>query len=271
MLKEESEEMPKGSTFLKNTASADDTSQTLLDGKPKFVILLTRKFEFSELCEVFFGRWSKYMFLILLTIQLFLACVSYSTVAGSAWAVNIPFNFSSLRLCDQDEFMGVILPEDTPCRAAYWFCLFLFAFVVVPLSLLEPREQLIIQLLLALLRFFTIGAMIIYCVVQLIINHPYQYCPDNTTNCSVVDLKDLFFKFDYRAWLVAIPVFVYANSLQSAIPSLTHPVKQKNLLSICMHFLYGTFGLLYLSLGLTVALWFGRTIIETGTLNWVSL
>ena len=219
---------------------------------------------------MFFGRWSKYLFLILLTFQLFLACVSYSTVAGSAWAVNIPFNFSSLRMCDQEQFMNVLLPEEMPCRAAYWFCLFLFACIVLPLSLIEPREQLIIQLLLALLRFFTIGAMIVFCVVYLGINYPYQYCPENTTNCSLVDLKEVFFKFDFRAWVVAIPVFVYANSLQSAIPSMTHPVKQKNLLSACMHFLYSTFGVLYLSLGLTVALWFGRNIIETSTLNWVS-
>lgn len=273
LAQEENEELEDSKithSLINGHALSGGVSQTLLDDKPNYLILPTRKFEISELCELFFGRWSKYVYLILAILQLFLACVSFSSVAGSAWAVNIPFNFGGLSRCDQIDFMGVILPEEYPCRASYWFCLFLFACIVLPLSLLEPKEQQIVQLLLALLRFFTIGAMIVYCIVNLSIHYPFQYCAANETDCTLLDLKELFFKFDYKGWLVAIPVFVYANTVQTGIPSLTHPVKQKHLLAITNHVLYATFGALYLSLGLTVALWFGRNIIETSTLNWVS-
>ena len=238
---------------------------------PNFRILLTRKFEPSELCEIFVGRWLKYGYLVILTLYTFSACLSYATVAGSAWAVNIPFNTSGIKECVEDNFTGVTLPSGT-CLSAYWLCLFFFACIVLPLSLMELREQVCVQVLLGLMRFFTLAAIIVYCIVNLALSYPFPQCPNNETashnGCNTT--KETFLDFNFKSWLVGIPVFVYAHILHQGIPSLTHPVKQKKHLRTYFNILFITIGSLYLTLGIVVSLWFNKEISETCTLNWVS-
>ncbi len=41
---------------------------------------------------------------------------------------------------------------------------------------------------------------------------------------------DLVFNFDPKGWLVAVPVLTYAFIIHQGIPSLTHPIKQKQYL-----------------------------------------
>ena len=240
--------------------------------KPNFRILLTRKFEPSELCEIFVGRWLKYVYLGLLSAYSFLACLSYATVAGSAWAVNIPFNTTGIKECLEDNFTGVTLPSGT-CLSAYWLCLLFFACIVLPLSLLELREQVWVQVLLGVMRFFTLACIIVYCFVNLVIRYPFPQCSNETSSshneCN--STTETFLDFNYKGWLVGIPVFVYAHILHQGIPSLTHPVKQKKFLRAYFNILFITIGSLYLVLGVVVSLWFNKGISETCTLNWVSV
>ena len=246
--------------------------------KPKFHITLTRKFEPSELCEIFVGRWFKFVYLISLTCTIFLACVSYSTVAGSAWAVNIPLKFSGIEQCQNDAFKDHTLPVDPSCRNAYWFCLFLFACIVVPLSLIELKEQAIVQLAMGLLRFTTIGAIVIFCIVNLAMYKNICSCDEpwgNATDPAICDvnitMRDTMTHFDGKAWVLAIPVFVYAHILHQAIPTLTHPLKEKNWLKCYFNTLYLVIIFIYMILGVTVSLWFKTCTNETCTLNWVRL
>ena len=82
-------------------------------------------------------------------------------IAGSAWSINLPLNFTGVAQCTASDFHLQTIPSDVSCRHAYWFCLFLFACIVVPLSMVELREQAIVQLILSFLRFITIGAIVI--------------------------------------------------------------------------------------------------------------
>ena len=251
--------------------------------KPYFRIELSRKFEPSELCEVFVGRWLKVVYLIILTCYTFLACLSFSTVAGSAWSINIPLNFSGVEQCQNDDFKDHTLPVDPSCRNAYWFCLFLFACIVVPLSLIELKEQVIVQVAMGLLRFITIGAIVIFCIANLVqhpnichCDHPWanlsDFEVDNATVCNVTTtMGDTMTHFDGKAWLVAIPVFVYAFILHQGIPALTHPVKEKHWLRGYFNTLYLVTIFVYVILGVTVSLWFRNCTVETCTLNWVSI
>lgn len=252
---------------------------------PYFRIEISRKFEPSELCEVFVGRWLKIVYLKVLTCYTFLACLSFSTVAGSAWAVNIPFNFSGVEQCSGGDFGNHTLPVVTSCRNAYWFCLFLFACIVVPLSLVELKEQVIVQVALGLLRFVTIGAIVIFSVANLAINHEICSCNnpwdvDNSSklysesdtgacNLNYTD-GEIVTRFTPKHWLGAIPVFVYAHILHQGIPSLTHPIKQKQHLWSYFTILFIMICFLYILLGVTVSLWFKDCTAETSTLIWVS-
>ena len=245
--------------------------------KPSFEIVTSRKFEPSELCEVFVGRWLKVTYLIVLTGYSFLACLSYATVVGSALSVNIPLNFGSMKECIGNDFLHRIFPQDSHCGNAYRFCLFLFAVVVVPLSLLDLKEQAIVQFLLGALRFITLGAIIIFCLVHLfpgdlvIMDIGSVNETKSETNHSITSLKEIATKFNFDSWIVSIPVFIYAHILHQGIPGLTHPIKEKKWLRGYFNLLFLTIAVLYMTLGIVGSLWFRDTVIETVTLNWVSV
>ena len=223
------------------------------------------------MCEVFVGWWLKVTYLIVLTGYSFLACLSYATVVGSALSVNIPLNFGSMKECSGDDFLHQIFPHDSHCGNAYQFCLFLFAVIVVPLSLLDLKEQAIVQFLLGALRFITLGAIIIFCLVHLFPGDPLDIKIKNETNYSITSLKEIATQFDFDSWIVSIPVFIYAHILHQGIPGLTHPIKEKKWLRGYFNLLFLTIAVLYMTLGIVGSLWFRDTVIETVTLNWVSV
>ena len=264
-------------------STSDSESEPLLSDKsiqhPLFEITVHRKFEQVEMCEMFFNKWVKYLYLIILTVYTCLATWSFSTVGGSAWAINIPFNFSTVEKCQYDDFHHEVLPPEVPCRNAYYICLSIFGVIVITLSLLDLKEQAVVQMFLGLFRFLTVGAIIIYSIARVIESRSKcevdaaQHL--NSTTYSVNDthfpsLKDFIVKFNGWSWTSAIPVFTYAFILHQGIPSLTHPVKQKKYLRWLVVAMFSTAGICYFSLGIVVPLWFRADIQETCTLNWVS-
>ncbi len=231
------------------------------------------------MCDIFFNKWVKYFYLIVLSIYTFLATWSFCTVAGSAWAINIPFNTSTVKQCVEDDFLHTVIPA-APCLNAYYVSLAIFGLLATLLSLLDLNEQALVQMFLGLLRFITVGAIVIYCIVKLA--EGGSKCLETSTinQSDVLYLRNVTFapsmsqfvlKFDALGWLTAIPVFTYAFILHSGIPSLTHPIRQKKYLRWLLLAMFLTTGVCYFSLGIVVPLWFKSDIQETCTLNWVSL
>ena len=229
----------------------------------------------------------KYAYFVVMTVYSFLTGWSYATVAGSAWATNIPFGSSGLKKCAGEAFQHHLIPSDASCVNSYRVCLLFFAIVVITLSMLDLKEQAIVQMTLGMLRFATILAIILYSVVRLAedenpcegsyngthknhsVTNPIL---ENLTNVTKFSLaNDLLFKFDWKGWVVAIPVFTFAYIVHQGIPALTHPIKQKQYLRWFMVSMFGVTAILYLALGVTVSLYFRGSIQETATLNWVSL
>lgn len=268
------------------------SSSTGIISHPHYEIRVTRKFEPTELCEIFLTRWGKAAYITAFAVYSFLACWSFTTVAGSAWATNIPFNSSTLERCDSDEFLHVLIPSHEPCRNAYMLCVFFFAVITIPLSLLDLREQAIIQMILGMLRFATIGGILLYSIIKLAEGGNDCVYDVNVTNASYLsgvnsdyyssgsggiremtgfgNLAKIVFRFDPVGWLVSIPVFAYAYILHQGIPSLTHPIREKHLLRQLVMAMFGVATVSYVSLGVVVPLWFKADVQETVTLNWVS-
>ena len=258
---------------------------------PDFRVLLARKFELSELCEVFFNKWGKYLYLLIVIVICFLIAWSLAIVVGSAWATNIPFNFGPFQQCSYDAFDNKILPHGPDlegCQLAYYCSLMLFALIVVPLSVMGLKEQVVIQMILGLLRILLLSMMLIYCLVRLIQEDSelQEKLPSQVSNSSLgengsnmtngtvslcyVELYDILFKFNWKGWLTAVSVMMYTHSVHHSIPTLTHPIREKKYLQ---QFIVGTFsfvGLCYLSLGVVVPLWFRSKTQGTATLSWVS-
>ena len=250
---------------------------------PVFEITVRRKFEVVELCEIFFNKWVKILYLIILSIYCFLASWSFATVAGSSWALNVPYHFGKVQQCEGDPFHHSVLPTEESCRNAYYFSLFIFAMLVVFLSLLDLKEQAVIQMILGLMRFLTVGAIIVYSLAN--IAEGGDGCIATYTNASNYSAdafmplqnatlhtssKDIFLRFDIKSWLTALPIFTYAFILHQGLASLTHPIKQKRYLWYLNLAMFSTALFCYLTLGIIVPLWFKASIQETVTLNFVS-
>ena len=257
---------------------------------PRYYISTLRKFEPTELSLIFVGQWMRIMYLFVIVLATFIAVATYCTVAGSAWSVNIPFNFGSLKQCHDDDFRNNVFPEREECGNAYRFCVFVFGCIVIFLSILPLKEQLVVQVILGVLRFTTIAAIVVYCVVNLIGGNVIENCnnslyepkmnfSDFTSNASIPmfnttdsteTLMETFLTFNWKRWMASIAIFSFAFGCHPAIPALTHPIKRKEWLRGYFNVLYLTLGIVYMMLGLSASLWFKDCIVETCTLNWVS-
>ena len=250
---------------------------------PDYEISKYRKFEIVELSQIFVGKWFKYAYLFLFTFYSLLGNWSYASVAGSAWSSNIPYNFGKLSVCDDSAFHHNILPPNESCLYSYYFSLFLFGVIVTFLSILDLKEQVIVQVILGSARFFTIFAIIIYSLVKLSNANGGDVCTPsdyaNQSNTSFIgevnasryfSYEDIVVKFDPKGWIVSVPVFLFAFMLHSGISSLTHPVKQKKYIHWMVTGMFVTALMSFMTLGIIVPLWFKASVQETVTLNWVS-
>ena len=221
------------------------------------------------MCEIFVHKWLKYFYTLVISISLLSALLAYCTVAGQAWSINLPLHFGPFNACVNNTlFNNRYAPEDGGCLASYRFCVFLFAVIVIPLSLLDLKEQSIVQIALGLARFTLIGSMVLYCIVKMIQDACTPDSPSQS-NCTRIDTYSLT-TFDFKKWLAAIPVFLYAQSFHPSVAALSHPIKQKKQLGWFMLIVLLTTTFLYTILGTLISVWFGSTTLGTATLNWVS-
>jgi len=124
------------------------------------------------------------------------------------------------------------------------------------------------------MRLFTFGCLIV-CSVANLVSHP-GYNPYNTTatyNSSYHSYGHQTLKFDFNKWVLVIPIFVYAQILHQGIPTMTQPIKAKEWMKVFFGavFVSTIHCMLYLSLGVSISLWFKGSIQDTATLNFVSL
>ena len=247
---------------------------------PKFEITLQRKFELTELSRIFLGSYGEYSVAVVLVLNSILICWACATVAGSSLSSNISYNFGSLERCKDSEFHHRALPGDG-CKHSYRFSVFLYAVAVIPLCLLELSEQKYLQLILGIFRFVIVGCMGTYSIIKLFGDHDYpkNYPVDDCNTTVSCDPNEVLGDFDYwhevsrfglKGWLTSVPVIFYAQLLHAGIPKLTHPVKNKQYLRGFMLAVFTTSSVLFLFVGVTVALWFKKDTEETCTLNFVS-
>lgn len=195
-----------------------------------------------------------------------------------------------MNVCHDTAFHHQLLPVSTPgCLRAYYFSLFLFGVFVVSLSLLHLKELSIVQLFMGLLRFLTVGLIVLYSIVRIVQGgdgcvansatslsynssasfiDPYFNVSNST---EILPYKDLVVKFDPKGWLGTIAVFSYAFIIHFGVASLTHPVKEKKYLRWMVVGMFSTALVCYMSLGVVAPLWFKAGVQETVTLNFVSI
>ncbi|XP_062509260.1 transmembrane protein 104 homolog [Corticium candelabrum] len=220
-----------------------------------------RRFELPELCQIFLGRVTSICYLLALLFYLFLSQWMASPIIGTAVATNMPINSGVFRQCNEKDFGPHLHPTDG-CWNTYALSVLLFSVVIIPLSCLELKELAVIQVIMALFRFIMLLVMSIYSIVSVAEE-------DDSSDTSSDD--DVFTKFNIQGLLAAVPVFVFAQMLQSSIPSLTQPISNKRRLVVFYSAVFLVTTILYSMVGVTVAMYKKNNILEVCSANWKSL
>ena len=195
---------------------------------------------------------------------------SFATVAGSAWALNIPYR-SITETCDNEAFHYQILPSGG-CLYAYYFSLVLFAVVAVPLTLIDLKEQTALQLVVGILRFLVLGFIVTYCIVRLYGGGDAcqeELQMNNSTKEINVNVTYMSKKFNVMGWMESVPVITNAFLFHAGIPSLLHPIEQKRYLHWLLVSVCATALVVYMGVGIVIPLWFRAATQETSTHIWV--
>lgn len=140
----------------------------------------------------------------------------------------------------------------------------IFAAVVVPLTCMELKEQVAVQVFLSLCRF-----LMVVIVVGSVLGAMNSTTPQFGSQTHA-EPDELYPFYNIDGLYKMLPIAVYANIFHHSIPGLSSPVADKRKLS----FIYSctfAFGMVAYSLiGGLVAYYFGAGIQESANLNWVS-
>eukprot|EP00116_Pleurobrachia_bachei_P006383 sb/3466645/ len=194
---------------------------------PKYEITGTRKFEFTELMEIFFGIPGRIFTAVAIIVYLLVTLTAYSTIFGSTWALVIPYNNSipALGSCNLTDF-NRLLPEGD-CLNSYRFSIGIFACIVLPMCLMNMQTMKPFQITLSFTMQFTILVAIIHCV--------YGIATDHVAHDDTGPHPSNFFTFDFKNFLAMVPIVVYAQVLHEGIPMIAQPASNKKKL----HKLFG--------------------------------
>ena len=247
-----------------------------LKPEPDFQLQLSRKFEQTEMCDIFYNRYVKWVYILIMTVYGFQTQWASATISGSAWAANIPFNTSTLKRCSLDDFNTYFIPPDPECANAYRLCVAIYGVIVIILSLIELVDQKIIQITIGIMHFAALGCMMIFCVVRLIESNglPPYFENSTVTSCNAssshVTLGEAFYQFNFKPWLIGIPIFVYSQMTHMGAVTLSGPMRLKQYLKEFFILLYSSTFLIYFTFALVLVLYFQYCMSDTASLNWVS-
>lgn len=236
-----------------------------------------RKYEMSELCEIFLGINGLRLFSLTVSVYLYGSLWAYATVFANSLTANYPLG----------EF-------------SYYFYLFVFALIVIPTSCYELSEQITLQMIYSACRvvmvvlmlstviiaYFKTGTTYVDNSLNLSENTTSIYDNSNTNfdnnhNNSTFTIEGLGNDINndnsnnhLNLWNsgglhIILPISLFAYIFHHSIPSLSEPVVEKKQLNqifiltlVCCCFAYTV-------IGVVLSLYFGDAIKSSLNLNWM--
>ena len=224
---------------------------------PRFTVG-QHKFEMNSLVGLFLGKSMQRVYEATVMIYLVGALWSYTSVFASSFSshVGLPF-LNGGSTCS-------VYTDTTPgCTDLYMFYVACFAVVVIPLTCLDLTEQKPVQIALSMLRFIAVTTMISTTAVAI-----WSYPSSASTQHASPPFYANVSLFNWGNLGKLLPITVYSQIFHHSIPGLSQPVQEKHLLTRVYGSVLSTTFLLYSSLGLVLAVYFGAEIEQACTLNW---
>jgi amino acid permease len=202
-------------------------------------IVGAERYEVSDLCSIFMGKWSKFAFLFLLSIYSYGTLWSYCAVFAKAMASTFPLG-----------------------QYSYEIYLVVYAFIVIPLTCMEVNEQITVQVFLAFCRLL---------VVLLMVGSVFFGLSSHEGRLNIIESNfDMTHLVHWSSLHIILPISTFAFIFTHNIPVISEPVNDKRQL----HWIYLSTTLLcffgYTSIGIFVSLYFGSDILSSCNLNWAN-
>eukprot|EP00118_Oscarella_pearsei_P014556 m.125378 g.125378 ORF g.125378 m.125378 type:complete len:545 (+) comp37872_c0_seq2:145-1779(+) len=245
-----------------------ETEGLLRRAAPTYEIRSDRKFDFPELCHLFLGPVGKYVYTSLFCLGAFLNLWTMATIAASAWSTNVVIDvwpFTAPCKADPIAPRGGFHPVGN-CWNNYALFVFVFALLVVPLSMLDLKKQRVIQVTAGVMRIVVVIAIVIYSIVQEVNGATELPASSGGENDTVPWISG---DGGFVGFLVALPIFSYSLALQVNVPTLSQPMEPKRKLKAFYIWLNVFLVLFYFVLGVAVLAYLKSDVKENCTLNWV--
>lgn len=219
------------------------------DDEDEPLIVKDHKFEYTELCLMFLGKWGERAYVTCVGVAISLQLWGYAAVFGLGMAEYLPLGKQDRSF--DDDYRTYIL---------------MFGSVVVPLSCLELREQVGFQILLSICRF-----LVIFLMIQTVrdaarhVDSGAVYFTDfdqsSSTGVTLVNLEGFYEMFS---------VLVFTAMFHNGIPVLSEPVGDRTKLSQNFRDAILVVCSACWVLGAATASYFGDSIEQSANLNWNS-
>ncbi|CAM9643508.1 unnamed protein product, partial [Ectocarpus fasciculatus] len=195
----------------------------------------------TQLCNMFLGPLFQVAYLLVLCVYMFGTLWAYGTVFANAFAQNFPI-FGSY---------------------SYFLFLIMFGCFVIPLSCLDLKEQVTVQMILAGGRVMMVVLMVSTVAVSFLWGSADDFGAD------ALEGKEDIISFQSSGLHHLLPIATFANIFHHSIPALAEPVERKSKLAyifgttlVCCFFAYS-------AIALSVSLYFGSNTLSSSNLNWV--
>eukprot|EP00957_Ditylum_brightwellii_P206220 15347405-Ditylum_brightwellii.AAC.1 len=222
---------------------SQNTSTTATEDRP--LLLKHRKFAMNSLCEVYLGKFGLVLYTLCASFYLYLINWVYASVFGLAVARVAPLPFT-----------------DTE-SASYKIYILIFAAIVVPLSMKDLEDQMLVQVSLTACRFLRLAIMI--CTSALLSAAYFGYgnsdysakdevggsffpLPESASEYQIAaaaEVADTIPMFRWDGFFKMLPVTLVAACCHMSIPDLSHPVSNKSKVGCVFHWAMAIVGVMY--------------------------
>mmetsp|Transcript_22364 Transcript_22364/g.46359 ORF Transcript_22364/g.46359 Transcript_22364/m.46359 type:complete len:432 (-) Transcript_22364:2011-3306(-) len=236
------EEIEPGPTVLYYVEAGEDDDSTRSDLSR--LIVKDRKFEITALCRLFLGEIGEKAYILSVGLDIYGCLWGFTSVFASSLALAIPltknFNYD------------------------YAIYTAIFSIIVIPLSCLELREQVLFQVLYSVCRFLVIIVMIVTSLVAV----------DDEDRIHFSDMAhdpgEPTKMFKFNGFFRMFSVLVFTAIFHAAIPVLSQPVADKKKLNGIFLDTFLITGALFWLLGYSVTTYFGHNVEQSANLNWAT-
>lgn len=211
----------------------DDEEDRMMEGT---------KYEVTELCYTFLGSKAKILYQMSLMGLMCVALTAYSQVFSAT--------------------VAKLVPEISENSA-----ILLFGAVVIPLSCLELTEQVSMQVFMTIVRFVTLGAMIVSSIVAL-------YTDQSDSTVTGEDKSAPYYAdvpmLDAGGLALMFSTALFSQSVQHSVPGIMHPLSNSDKRKVPAVFASAlvSSSLFYVALGTAAVLYFGKDTESMAHLNW---